>query len=113
MKEWTSHSCSIHGFSDQSDVADAHFLLSVTLTPFLSFSVDFVFGCRRFSVVLTHKRVNYTDFLKLLVLITSKGKNPDCADSVLLSAIPAFFLATASSSFAKILYLCNVHRLKQ
>ena len=39
LKEWTTHSLS-RGFSDQTKVADAHFLVSVVeLTPFLSISV--------------------------------------------------------------------------
>ena len=40
LKEWTTHSLSMQGFSDQTKVADAHFLvLLVELTPFLSISV--------------------------------------------------------------------------
>ena len=40
MKEWTTHSFNIQGFSDQTEVADAHFLVSVVeLTPFLSISI--------------------------------------------------------------------------
>ena len=39
LKEWT-HAQLIQGFSDQTKVADAHFLVSVVeLTPFLSISV--------------------------------------------------------------------------
>ena len=39
LKEWTMHSF-IQGFSDQTKVADDHFLVSVVeLTPFLSISV--------------------------------------------------------------------------
>ena len=39
LKEWTTHSL-YQGFSDQTKVADAHFLVSVVeLTPFLSISV--------------------------------------------------------------------------
>ena len=39
LKEWTSTQL-IQGFSDQTKVADAHFLVSVVeLTPFLSISV--------------------------------------------------------------------------
>ena len=39
LKEWT-HTQLIQGFSDQTKVADAHFLVSVAeLTPFLSISV--------------------------------------------------------------------------
>ena len=43
------HAQLIQGFSDQTKVADAHFLVSVVeLTPFLSISVCwFGFGCRR------------------------------------------------------------------
>ena len=40
MKEWTTHSFNIQGFSDQIKVADTHFLVSVVeLTPFLSISI--------------------------------------------------------------------------
>ena len=39
LKEWTTHSL-CRGLSDQTKVADAHFLVSVVeLTPFLSISV--------------------------------------------------------------------------
>ena len=39
LKEWTTHQL-IQGFSDQTKVAEAHFLVSVVeLTPFLSISV--------------------------------------------------------------------------
>ena len=40
LKEWTTHSLSRGLVSDQTEVADAHFLVSVVeLTPFLSISV--------------------------------------------------------------------------
>ena len=46
--ERMDHAQLIQGFSDQTKVADAYFLVSVVeLTPFLSISVGFGFGCRR------------------------------------------------------------------
>ena len=47
--ERIDHAQLIQGFSDQSKMADAHFLVSVVkLTPFLSISVfGFGFGCHR------------------------------------------------------------------
>ena len=47
--ERMDHAQLIQGFSDQTKVADAHFLVSIVeLRPFLSISVCwFGFGCRR------------------------------------------------------------------
>ena len=52
LKEWTTHKL-IQGFSDQTKVADAHFLVSVVeLTPFLSISVCWFW----FRLLQTRKR---------------------------------------------------------